>query len=574
MVVSAADRLAVRFRPDETEVRLVERSLALARVLLCTAGLIVAHYIQPDPTGEVETIILIYTIAAVVLLVGLLRANHLHQTTPFVIHALDVGLAAALTLYPTGLSAPFFSFLLFPLFTAGVRWGFIEVMTTVAIIEAVMSIEVVLLSRPFTALFVPRAVAIGAAGAAMGYLAEQQLRRRFEDRALALLLARTRLGNTLTETVNVAIASMRRAFRARQVLLVLQEQPSGRLLRWRSTDADDLETDPDELPTQRRDDYLFKTPGAAWHAASVPLSGGRLGAVYIDALGRRLPSMPLTMPPRFMAEHPFRRLISTQLQLSDEWVGRIFVLDPAQGVYREQDARFALRLAQRIGPALFDHYLVRRLRLRAQSLERRRIAGELHDGVTQSLLGLEMQIVVLRRRAVEEAPQLSEDLARVHGIIRDEVVTVRELMEGIRVDDVETGDLLNHLSGVVDRFSRHTGIAARFVSDGRPAPLTPYARRQLARIVHEALVNVRKHSGADRVLVRTNVDDGFWRLSIEDDGRGFPFAGRRSQAELQAENMCPRIIADRASVIGGELIVESRPGFGSRVEVAIPTQAS
>src|SRR5262249_28832887 len=233
---------------------------------------------------------------------------------------------------------------------------------------------------------------------------------------------------------------------------------------------------------------------------------------------------------------------------------------------------FVLRLAQRIGPAMYEHYLVRRLRVRAQAAERGRIARELHDGVTQSLLGLEMELVVLRRRATAEAPGLGEDLARVHRIVRGEVVTVRELMEGIRVDDVETGDLLRHLSDVVDRFSRHTGIAARFVSDGRPTPLTPYAGRQMARIVHEALVNVRKHSGADRVLVRAKVDDGVWKLSIEDDGRGFPFAGRRTQAELEVQRQGPRTIGERARIVGGEVTVESRPGFGSRVEIAVPLE--
>jgi two-component system nitrate/nitrite sensor histidine kinase NarX len=143
-------------------------------------------------------------------------------------------------------------------------------------------------------------------------------------------------------------------------------------------------------------------------------------------------------------------------------------------------------------------------------------------------------------------------------------------MEGIRVDDVGSGDLAQHLSGVVDRFSRSTGIAARFVSDGKPAPLTPNARRQVARIVHEALVNIRKHSGADRVVVRADVSGASWKLSIEDDGRGFPFAGRLTHDELEAQRQGPRTIGERARIIGGLVTVESRPGFGARVEIAIP----
>jgi signal transduction histidine kinase len=571
--VSAAERAAVYLRPDAAEMRLVERGVAVARALLIAAAFLVGEFVAPDPTGHVQILLLVYAIAAIGLVIVLLGATSINPRVPAAVHVLDVAFAAALTLYPNSLQAPFFSMMLFPLFTAACRWGFIEVMATASVLEAVMAVETVIDPRLFVNTFLPRAVAIGAAAAAMGYLAEHELRRRFEDRAIAVVLGRARLVGTLGDTMSVVLASLRHAFRAKQVLLVLQEQPSGRLLLWKTALTTDEEspTHPEQLPAARRDDYLFEIAGDAWHVGSKPFSRGQFNVIAVDAFGRRR-SSKIALPARFLEDHPCRRLIGAVLQLSGEWVGRVFVIDPAAGVHPEQNVRFALQLAQRIGPAMYDHYLVRRLRMRAQALERSRIARELHDGVTQSLLGLEMEIVVLRRRAVSEAPQLVEDLARVHGIVRDEVVTVRELMEGIRVDDVETGDLVNHLNDVVDRFGRHTGIAARFVSDGRPAPLTPYARRQLARIVHEALVNVRKHSGADRVLVRASTDERFWKLSIEDDGRGFPFAGRRTHAELEALRLGPRTIGERARIIGGEISVESRPGFGSCVEIIVPLE--
>jgi two-component system nitrate/nitrite sensor histidine kinase NarX len=184
-----------------------------------------------------------------------------------------------------------------------------------------------------------------------------------------------------------------------------------------------------------------------------------------------------------------------------------------------------------------------------------------------------MELVVLHRRAMAQAPELADDLARVHRIVRNEVITVRELMEGIRVGDVESGDLLHHLSEVVDRFGRYTGIAARFQSNGGGGTLTPHVRRQVARIVHEALVNVRKHSGAKRVLVRADVDIASWKVSIEDDGRGFPFAGRRP-AGARGAAAGARTIAERVRIIGGTLSIESRPGFGSVVEVAVPLQGA
>ena len=570
----AADRAAVRLLPDAAETRLNERALGVSRVLLTIAALLVAYILPSQRTEVVQGVLLLYVTFAVILQVGLVGSSRLAPQLPVIVHGVDLAFAATLALFPIGGAVPFFSFLLFPLFTAAARWGFREVMITTAVLEA--GIVAGALFGPRGLLLVTRGIAIASAGAAIGYIAELQRRRRFEDRALTVILSRARLTGTLSDSVNLVRASVRQALRAHEVFVVFQEGRNGRLLLWR-TDPDDVEgyaARPVQLPATRRNDYWFDAPGVAWHAWLPGRSPGRtFKAVALDAQGNRLSPAVIAVPEGFLALHACRRLISATLQLSDDWTCRLFVLDPAMGVHREQSARFALQLAQAVGPALYNNYLVRSLRTRAQALERGRIAREMHDGVTQSLLGLEMEIAVLRRRAKNEAPPLSEDLARVHGIVRDEVVTVRELMEGIRVDDVGSGDFMQHLSGVVDRFSRYTGISARFVSDGKPAPLTPNVQRQVARIIHEALVNVRKHSGADRVVIRTQVEGDGWTVTIQDDGRGFPFGGRFTHDELEAKRIGPRTIGERARIIGATIVVDSRPGFGSRVELSVPIAA-
>jgi protein-histidine pros-kinase len=94
--------------------------------------------------------------------------------------------------------------------------------------------------------------------------------------------------------------------------------------------------------------------------------------------------------------------------------------------------------------------------------------------------------------------------------------------------------------------------------------------RELARIAQEALVNVRKHSGAKQVRVQLLETNGVWELIIEDDGEGFPFAGRVSQFELDSAGRAPAIIRERVRLIQGELTIESKPGHGARVEVRVP----
>ena len=81
---------------------------------------------------------------------------------------------------------------------------------------------------------------------------------------------------------------------------------------------------------------------------------------------------------------------------------------------------------------------------------------------------------------------------------------------------------------------------------------------------------MRKHSQAENVLVRFASSSGLWKLTVDDDGKGFDFSGRLSQAELDAARLGPVVIKERVRSIGGELALESVPGHGARLEITFP----
>jgi two-component system sensor histidine kinase DegS len=160
-------------------------------------------------------------------------------------------------------------------------------------------------------------------------------------------------------------------------------------------------------------------------------------------------------------------------------------------------------------------------------------------------------------------------LGRIQGLLREEVLKLRELMQQMKSLDVDWSTLLRFLEDTTERFQRETGISARFVSETDEVEMPQRVCRELARIVQEALVNVRKHSGARQVLVQLNAEGGYWVLMIEDNGKGFSFSGRFSQADLDQMGKGPMVIRERVRLIEGELTIESSPGNGSRLEVRV-----
>ena len=181
------------------------------------------------------------------------------------------------------------------------------------------------------------------------------------------------------------------------------------------------------------------------------------------------------------------------------------------------------------------------LRRRAEGVERARLARELHDGVIQTLIGVDMQLEVLARRSGGTPAERATAISAIQTTLRRETVNLRDLTEEMKIGvaEVSAERVLDEVANLVDRFQRQTGIAAKFAGERVAVRLPPNARREVLRVVHEGLVNVRKHSGARHVLVRASVSSDRLRLSIEDDGRGFSFQGTLTQQELESQLQGP-----------------------------------
>jgi signal transduction histidine kinase len=407
-------------------------------------------------------------------------------------------------------------------------------------------------------------------GFLLGYMSENQKKVRAERAVITRVLSSTHVEAGLTGTMQQILGEVMSIFGATRVLSASQEANSyrvflaevsrvagGEVLRWREA-----------LPETEKA-YIFDSPGDAIYAARNG-NGNGFRTVLLNHEGVRLREVSSEYLDGLARLEKFETMVSVSLAFGAEWAGRVFLFDPAMMGDPEEEMRFLQEFAQQVGPAIYNVYLMRRLRERAGALERARFARELHDGAIQSLIAVEMQLDVLRRQSGTQAPVVNAELGRIQRLLREEVLKLRELMQAMKSFEVDADRVLGFISDTVERFRRETGIAAEFVSELERVDLAQKGCRELARIVQESLVNVRKHSGAHHVLVRLAQRAGNLQLTVEDDGKGFSFSGRLSHRELETSGKGPAVIRERVRLLAGELAIESTPGHGARLEVRIP----
>jgi len=556
-----------------------ERVLAVSRVFLGGAALTVEllHPLAPEPYNQLLIfLLLVYCVQSLGFLIWLLMNPDPGTAFVRVMQLSDVFWPIAFCLFADPPNSLVFVFFLFALMTTAFRFGLYEtVLTSVASALLLVFQETVvafgpavlnqlLYTRVDWSRLMLRCGFLLMSGFLLGYLAEREKELRAEIAFTNHLLSQARVGNRLSEVLIRISAELARVFGGEQVYEVVTQAASGRLYRW---DIKELSQPVHEIrelgSTQHRVALMQQYPHTFY------MKREKHGGIAIDAIddeGRRLNPVELLDLP--MPVEGAESVLAVKLEMGREWSGRFVLVNGRLGWNRDRELRFAQNVLGQVAPALYSIYLFRRLRSRAGAMERARVARELHDTAIQSLISIEMQVDVLRRRANGQ-PQ-SAELGHIQTLLREEVLNMRELMQSMKPMEIGPHQFLDFLAQLVERFRSDTGVDARFVSELQEVTLPASACRELARVVQEGLVNVRKHSAAASVYVRFGAQNGLWKLVIDDDGRGFPFTGRLTLTELDDLHRGPTVIKERVRAIGGDLVIESSPGHGSRLEITVP----
>jgi len=410
-------------------------------------------------------------------------------------------------------------------------------------------------------------IAVAVAAALLGFLAENEKRRRKQSRAIGELLAGIQARDGFRAALRFGADALLRVTGSDVMLIATRELDTNRALLWtasRARTGATLLTSRD-LPADHQRLYFFHGAGDAW--SIVRRTKGACAITAIDRDSGVIDDADCDLDRRFWQFHQHQAALAIAVGFGARWRGRVFLLRDRR--YSLRELRFVHAALAQLVPAMHNQYLVRRLRARAGAAERRRIARDLHDGVIRPLAGLETHVAALREEMRARDPEVE---ARLHGLQRalgDEARAVRDVMRQIRPFDGAPGQFVPALAQLVERFGRDAGIDARFYGH-HDAFVPPHTARELAAALQEVLHNVRRHAGVSRVEVEFRVDAHAWRLEIQNDGRPLGFTGRLDLEELDARRLGPRAIKERIRELGGDLVIESADGGGVRLEISLP----
>ena len=204
-----------------------------------------------------------------------------------------------------------------------------------------------------------------------------------------------------------------------------------------------------------------------------------------------------------------------------------------------------------------------------QEEERGRVARELHDGISQMLVGVRYALELSKRQiglGDARAPvSLNKGIDGLGGAIQEVRRISRDLRPGV-LDDLGLGPALKTLT---DDFSNRTGIATQFETVVFRNRLDEDSRIALYRIAQEALNNIERHAEATQVQMSLKGQHNGGLLRLHDNGKGMiwpqPNRRRDTKGGLGLRNMLERI-----EQLGGTIKITSAPGNGTTIEALVP----
>lgn len=207
--------------------------------------------------------------------------------------------------------------------------------------------------------------------------------------------------------------------------------------------------------------------------------------------------------------------------------------------------------------------------INAQEEERRAMAQSLHDDTGQALSMLIIHLDRIDERISPRQKELKKQVAEARSLAANSLTELRRILSGLRPAILDDLGLVPAIRWFARDSLEKEGIRVVVKAPGAPLDLPAAVSTTLFRIVQEAVNNIVRHADARSATIVLQLNGGFARLQVEDDGRGFnPQRASRDAVELHRLGLLG--IRERAELLGGSVQIESAPESGTRLNVSIP----
>jgi signal transduction histidine kinase len=544
----------------------LERQVTLARVVLVALALVALLEMSGGAQRRAPVLFLaIYLVVALAVVLYQRIVSEAHFQIPL---AADVAALAVFLIFnpPASVSWFLFLFVVFALATRG---------NTNAMLGLVSAAAVgVVLRMAATETFSWRGIwhwlSIGLgtliSGLGIGFLGARERshleRRQFLEKITQLL----QFDRGLTESIRQTLGELLLEFRCEQACLAIRDDELERIFVWKVRAAETEPSGPETLSPSRSDTFLTDAfeVSMCWEYKD----GRNTGFGWDRRTGHRVRTL-LAPPSSTREEFGARSLLAVTIDASGRPAGRVLLINPEKR-FKPADLHWLEQIVRHFALPMENVFRLRHLRARAVESERSRISRDLHDGILQTMLSLNIQLDVMQRKFPWAPEQAGKELGTLQNTIKQESEELRRMVTDLRPVRVESADMRELMFGFAERYRNESGLAVDLFIEDRSLRMPDRICREMFQIYREALNNVKKHASASHVVVKLEQDEAKVSLVVDDNGRGFSFSGQFKSEELDRLRLGPISIKERTRSVGGTLTVESNPGHGARLRVEIP----
>ena len=254
-------------------------------------------------------------------------------------------------------------------------------------------------------------------------------------------------------------------------------------------------------------------------------------------------------------------------------VGLLMVASRGQGFSRVKERTY-LTIGAQVALVLENLRLIEQAQQAGVSSERQRLAQEIHDTLAQAFTSIVMKLEAAEGALPTDPGSVRRFLDQARGIARESLAEARRLMWALRPESLERSSLPEALARLAERWSEECGVSASTTVTGTPHPLTPDTEVTLMRVAQEALTNCRKYAQARQVTIALSYMNNLVTLNVQDDGVGFDPAELHPDSSDQSTGGYGLVgVRERVEQLRGTMLIESTPGEGATLMVAIPVTA-